>query len=103
MLHAWALEHLPPSLTAPFVGGLAWWQILLIPIVFLTAYVLGRLFSALFTRISLRLTQLTSAHWDDLLAEAMRRPIRLLATGLFGMALLSLLDMQGRAHDVVFE
>ncbi len=93
MLRSWVETTLPPIFSRKLVLQLELWQLICLPILLLLAYVGSRFVTALFMRISLRLSRLTVAKWDDLLFENLRAPIRLFFTALLNLALLPFLDL----------
>lgn len=99
MITEWIRDDLPAPLSNVGPLGVMYWQYLLVPWVFLFALGLATLTTAIIGRITLRLTKLTHAKWDDLLVENLQGPARLLFTGLFGWVLLPLIEIHGPFED----
>jgi MscS family membrane protein len=73
----WLLQHLPPALLQRSVGGLARWQLLALPVLFIGAVLLALASSKLLRTVVLRLAKTTRRDWDDELVSRLGGPLML--------------------------
>ena len=98
ILRSWVEHTLPPIFTRKLVAELELWQLICLPVLLFVAYLASRLITAVFMRVSLRLSRMTVAKWDDLLLEKLRGPIRLFFTAALNLVLFPFLDLPPGVH-----
>ena len=92
---------MPESLLQAGPWGLAYWQWLGIAIAFVIAFIAGRVLSRAVLWIGHRLVARTESKLDDEALTRLNRPVRFLGKVLAGGALLPLLELPDRAHDLI--
>ncbi len=94
----WALDHLPNGLLVTGLGGLLLWQWLALPILFVSALLLG-LFLARILRIALRLSW--RSELGGAIVERQLGPLRVLSTALLMRLLVQILYLTASAEENV--
>ena len=94
-------EYMPESLLQVGPWGLAYWQWIGIAVAFVIAFIAGRVLSRAVLWIGHRVVTRTESKLDDEALGRLNRPVRFLGKVLAGGAVLPLLELSDRAHDVI--
>lgn len=97
----WLRNHLPERLLHKGPKGFVWWEWLALPVLLAVSGVVAWLLTLLFELLVRPLVVRTSARWDDLLLQKLRRPVRMvLAIGIWGVTMPYVL-ITGQAERIV--
>lgn len=97
----WLFEVLPEPLLRPGPFDILYWQYLALPLIFVLAWVVGRVLAFVTRKLIGKLVARTASKWDDVLVEKIGAPLTL-AWGLGAFALfVQRLGLYEPAHDTV--
>jgi MscS family membrane protein len=97
----WLREHLPERLLRKGPKGFVLWEWLALPVILAASGLLAWLLTLLL-ELGLRpLARRTAAHWDDLLLNRLRRPVRILLSVVFWGFAMPYVLITGQAERIV--